>query len=446
MKTKMLTAILLLVMFLGSVPLMAQEEVDKECISNSSISHEAVKSENYKDAYKPWKSVLSNCPLLRYYTFTDGYKILKGLMDEIGDKSSPEYAKYFEELMEVHDLRMKYTQDFLDRGVNVSSVDEALGAKALDYLSYAPDIDGKQAYDWLKQSTLGSSSKELSPNVLYFFLDMSHNILVNDESHRETFLQDYLTAVDIADKAIDVNDREVLITAFKTVKENLTGLFINSGTADCETLQSIYAPQIEENKDNIEFLTKVIDIMRIIRCTDQEAYLQASYYVHQIEPTAESAAGCAYMAYKKGDYNQAMVFFDEAIELEQNSERRAEKAYAAAAVLYSNRQLARSRTYAQKAISFNKNYGAPYILIANLYATSPNWSDDAILNKCTYFLIVDKLQQAKAADPSVAEEANKLIRSYSQHTPDTSELFMMGYNKGDQITIGGWIGETTTIR
>ncbi|MDD4055135.1 MAG: hypothetical protein PHG42_04985, partial [Bacteroides sp.] len=89
MKTKMLTAILLLVMFLGSVPLMAQEEVDKECISNSSISHEAVKSENYKDAYKPWKSVLSSCPLLRYYTFTDGYKILKGLMDEIGDKSSP---------------------------------------------------------------------------------------------------------------------------------------------------------------------------------------------------------------------------------------------------------------------------------------------------------------------------------------------------------------------
>ena len=61
-------------------------------------------------------------------------------------------------------------------------------------------------------------------------------------------------------------------------------------------------------------------------------------------------------------------------------------------------------------------------------------------------MIVDKLQQAKAADPSVAEEANKLIRSYSQHTPDTSELFMMGYNKGDQITIGGWIGETTTIR
>ncbi|NMA73581.1 MAG: hypothetical protein GX963_05340 [Bacteroidales bacterium] len=445
MKNKALITLLLFVL-LGANPLFAQEEISKECISNSSISHEAVKSENYKDAYTPWKVVIKDCPLLRFYTFTDGYKILKGLMDEIGDKNSPEHKKYFDELMETHDLRIKLTPEFLAKGVKVSSVDEAIGAKALDYLAYSPNIDVKQAYDWLKQSSIGASSDELSPNVLYFYLDMSNNILSNDETHREVFLQDYFKSVEIADKAIEASDREVLVNAFKTVKENLTALFINSGTADCETLQSIYASQVEEKKDDIDFLNKVIDIMRTVRCTEQDAYLQASYYVHQIQPSAESAAGCAYMAYKNGDFHQAMIFFDEAIELETDLVKKAEKAYAAAAVLFSNRQLANSRSYAQKAISFNKNYGAPYILIANLYATSPNWSDDAVLNKCVYFLIIDKLQQAKAVDSSVAEEADKLIRTYSKYTPDASELFMMGYKKGDRITIGGWIGESTTIR
>lgn len=445
MNNKALITLLLFVL-LGAIPVIAQEEISKECISNSSISHEAVKSENYKDAYKPWKAVIKDCPLLRFYTFTDGYKILKGLMDEIGDKNSPEHKKYFDELMETHDLRIKLTPDFLAKGVNVSSVEEAIGTKALDYLTYAPNIDVNQAYEWLKKSSLESSSDELSPNVLYFFLEMSNNILANNESHRETFLQDYFKAIEIADKAIEVSDREVLVNAFKTVKENLTALFINSGTADCETLQSIYAEQVEENKENIDFLNKVIDIMRTVKCTDQDAYLQASYYVHQIQPSAESAAGCAYMAYKKGDYHQAMIFFDEAIELETDLVKKAEKAYAAAAVLFTNRQLANSRSYAQKAIGFNKNYGAPYILIANLYATNPNWSDDVVLNKCVYFLILDKLQQAKSVDPSVAEEADKLIRTYSKYTPDTSELFMMGYKKGDRITIGGWIGESTTIR
>ena len=95
---------------------------------------------------------------------------------------------------------------------------------------------------------------------------------------------------------------------------------------------------------------------------------------------------------------------------------------------------------------FNENYGAPYILIANLYAMSPNWSDESALNKCTYFAVIDKLQRAKAVDPSVAEEANKLIGTYSGHTPQAKDLFMLGYKQGDRITIGGWIGETTTIR
>ena len=90
----------------------------------------------------------------------------------------------------------------------------------------------------------------------------------------------------------------------------------------------------------------------------------------------------------------------------------------------------------------SENYGAPYILIANLYAMSPNWSDESALNKCTYFAVIDKLQRAKAVDPSVAEEANKLIGTYSGHTPQAKDLFMLGYKQGDRITIGGWIGET----
>ena len=94
----------------------------------------------------------------------------------------------------------------------------------------------------------------------------------------------------------------------------------------------------------------------------------------------------------------------------------------------------------------NENYGDPYMLIAALYATSPNWSDEPALNKCTYFVIIDKLQRAKAVDPSVAEEANKQIALYSAHTPQAKDLFMLGYKAGDRITVGGWIGETTTIR
>ena len=81
-----------------------------------------------------------------------------------------------------------------------------------------------------------------------------------------------------------------------------------------------------------------------------------------------------------------------------------------------------------------------------MYGSSPNWSDEAALNKCTYFLVIDKLQKAKAVDPSVAEKANELISTYARHTPQAKDLFMLGYKAGDRVTIGGWIGESTTIR
>ena len=63
-----------------------------------------------------------------------------------------------------------------------------------------------------------------------------------------------------------------------------------------------------------------------------------------------------------------------------------------------------------------------------------------------YFAVIDKLQKAKSVDPSIAEEADKLIRTYSAYTPKDEDLFFIGIKKGDAVTIGGWIGETTTVR
>ena len=110
------------------------------------------------------------------------------------------------------------------------------------------------------------------------------------------------------------------------------------------------------------------------------------------------------------------------------------------------KKLSQARAYCQKAISFKENYGDPYILLAQLYGSNPNWTDEPALNKCTYFVVIDKLQRAKAVDPSVAERANELIGTYSRHTPQAKDLFMLGYKAGDRITIGGWIGESTTIK
>ena len=62
MKIKTLVAVLLLSG--GVTSTFAQTE---NCNSNSSISHEAVRAGNFKDAYAPCMAVLKDCPTLRYY-------------------------------------------------------------------------------------------------------------------------------------------------------------------------------------------------------------------------------------------------------------------------------------------------------------------------------------------------------------------------------------------
>ncbi len=439
MKIKTLVAVLLLSG--GVTSAFAQTE---DCNKNSSISHEEVRAGNFKDAYLPWKEVLKACPTLKFYTFNDGIKILTAFLNEIKDRNSADYKKYFDELMEVYDLRMQYTPNF-QHLKGTPTVGDTKGSKAISYIAYAPNLDVNQAYAWLKESIEAEKEGSKSP-ILHYFLDMSLNKLKADPNHKEQFIQDYLTDSEYVDAAIAAENDPAKKQALQQVKDNLVAMFINSGTADCESLQSIYGPKVEANQTDSAYLKKAIAVMKMMKCTESEAYFQASYYMYKINPTADAATGCGYMAYKKGDFDTAIKYFDEALSLESDSEKKAQLCYIVAASLFNSKKLSQARSYLQKAIGFKENFGDAYILLAQLYASSPNWNDESALNKCTYFVVIDKLQRAKAVDPSVADKANELISTYARYTPKAEDLFMLGIKAGDRVTIGGWIGESTTVR
>ena len=336
-----------------------------------------------------------------------------------------------------------YFNSYQERQGVLSKAEQSLENKF--YKLYAPNIDVNQAYTWLKESLETEKGGSKGP-ILHYFLDMSLNKLKADPNHKEQFIQDYLTDSEYADAAIAAEDDAKKKAALQQVKDNLVAMFINSGTADCESLQGIYGPKIEANQSDSTYLKKAISILKMMKCTESEAYFQASYYMYKIDPTADAATGCGYMAYKKGDYDTAIKYFDEALSLEGDNEKKAQIAYAVAATLFNVKKLSQARGYLQKAISFKENYGDAYILLAQLYASSPNWNDEAALNKCTYFVVIDKLQRAKAVDPTVADKANELISTYARYTPKAEDLFMLGIKAGDRVTVGGWIGESTTVR
>ena len=307
--------------------------------------------------------------------------------------------------------------------------------------------------------SITSDPENVSAAVAANFMGASSTIAKHRDTHKEQVIKDYLKISDLVAQGIQKNNEdaakdsanaeryEKLAQNWETARNNVNTFFLRSGAGSAEDLQAIYAPQVEENKSNIKFLKQVINVMgRVPNGRDQEAYMTAAEYAHMIEPTAGSAAGCANRYFKKGDPEKAVEFMEQAVELETDDTEKAKYCYTTAQILFTISQYTKARNYANQAIALNGSYGAPYILIAQMYANNNKWHDESALNKCTYFLAIDKLQRAKFVDPNVTEEANKLIRQLSAYTPKPEDLFFLGIKKGDKVDIGGWIGESTTVR
>ena len=448
---KMLTA--LFALSLSATAVFAQKGVEDgsrfghgqdslNCLKNISVYTEYVKTNNFKDAYPSWKAVFDEAPWAQVATYTNGAKILRALI--AAEKDGAKQKEYFELLMKVHDQRIQYLDKLNTLSKTKATKGDIMGTKAHDYFSMGGQ-DNNAAYAMFAEA-VAAEKHNLPYYVLMEFVDASARKVKAEEAHKEQFVQDYIAAAGYASEALEAAKKESAKKNYQMAKENIDAHFINSGVATCDNLQAIYAPKIEANKTNLDYLKQVMKVMKMLGCTEAEAYFAASELAHAIEPTAETAIGCGYMYYKKGDFDKCISYFDNAIELEQDPIKKADYNYSAAAVCFSNKQLSKAKQYARKAIELNGASGKPYILIARMYASSPKWSDEAALNKCTYFAVIDKLQKAKNVDESVTEEANELIRTYSGYTPKDEDLFFIGLKKGDAVTIGGWIGETTTIR
>ena len=422
------------------------------CLNNISIYSEYVKTNNFEEAYEPWKKVFQEAPCAQAATYTKGIVILKNLISK--SKELEPRKAYADELMAVYDQYVKYVPQLNLILKNPLKEYRILGQKAHDYITYYPKMDARQAREMLMTS-IEAGDVDSEYYLLGDLMKISSGIFKADENFREDFIQDYLFASEliakIYGKAIDTEypseeKANEMINAVTKTKDNVDAYFINSGAADCEQLQKIYAPKVEENKDNLDYLRKVVAVMALLNCTESDVYYAASEHAHNIQPTAGTAAGCAYSYYKRGDINKSLEFFDQAISLEEDNAKKAEYNYKAAVIANSDKKLAKAKSYVKTAIALNGRKGSYYILLANIYAAAPNWSDKSELNPCKYYVVLDKLARAKSVDESVTSEANRLIGLYKDHTPDPANLFFLGLKPGDSIHVGGLIDENTTIR
>lgn len=427
------------------VPVVKEEIViTEQCLVNVSLFNESAKNRQYADALKPWKAAYNECPGANKAIYSRGREILQWQISQAKDEAT--YKANFDELMGMYDNRIKYFGD--DAKYPTPWI---LGLKALDYITYVKvDPLKKVAYKWLEESIDGSPDAPVLEVVRQFIL-LSTSIYQADKTHVNKYIADYLKVKDVfAKMAANPDPNTEIAAATVTMEQAIDGLFVQSGAADCTTLDGVYGKKVNENLTNLDYLSNVINFYKRVNCTSSEVYFAAAVAAHKIQPSAETANGCAEMSYKKGEFSKAISYYDEATKLAKDNDSKAEYQYKVAQVYYIElNNFPRAREYARNSLEYNPNNGSPYLLIGAMYAKSRNIYDDPILAKSIYWVAVDKFIKAKQVDQSAKniEDANKLINTYSAYFPTREDVFFQpDLQAGKQFVVGGWIGESTTAR
>ena len=426
--------------------------ITEECVINVSLFHESVKNKMYADAYGPWWEVYTTCPNANKSIYTDGAKIVEALYQATSDPAEKERLAKL--AIEMQDKRIRFFGN--DPKYPKAYI---LGEKGLAYVDFYGESKLEEARTCLRESAeaMGTKSKMM---VLKSLVDVSYALYKQDKDGKaEQLISDYELASNLlGDQASDPNNKNADLAGKQ--KDYVDNIFAISGAADCSKLDELYWDDVRDNVNNLEVLQKIVKLYKRVRCTESDIYFSACEAAHKLQPTDESAAGCASMSAKKGDYEQAVAYYDEAIKLamiEDELEDVADYQYNAAFYCYNNlKKYQEARKYALASIAtlnslgMNKGQGRCYIIIGMCYAATQLYPQDAkgrILNKTVYWVAVDKFVKAKQVDPSVEAQANDFISSYSKYYPSKEERFDLPNEfSGSTYFVGGWIGESTNIR
>ena len=410
---------------------------DEECMVNLSLFHESVKNKQYDEAYGFWLPVYQSRPDLNKAIYTDGTEILGHRYQQATDENVRKVLR--DSIMQLHDDRIKYFDEARYPDAYV------LGLKAMDYLTYFQEDElALPAYGWMKESVTALGAKA-QITVLRKFVELSYNIYKsNTEQYGDQFLADYQLASAALEQIVVAGGKNAEHATSQ--KAYVDRLYAASGAADCDQMDQMYATVVAESANDIEKLGSIMKLYRRLGCTESDVYFTAAEHAHKLQPTDESAAGCAQMCIKKGDLNGALEYYKQALSMVADDEDKADYLYRVANVYVLLKNYQQGAAYAQQSLDVNPEDGRCYLLMGICYASAKIY-DDPILARSVFWVACDMFRKAKTVDSSCATDANKLIATYSQYFPSKEDVFFhKELNDGQPFRVGGWIGKTTTCR
>jgi hypothetical protein len=441
-KNRFLLVMIALIAFSTS-PVIAQETIKKYgedsigCITHTSLYREFYKQKNYADALPHWRWVFKNCPLVSQNVYIDGAKIISTKINEAKDLKTRN--AYIDTLMMVFEKRIKYFGDS-----PTSREGMVLGRQAIELETYRPS-DTMRVYEYLRRSVESEGINSDAYIVSRYFINVSNQVS-NKRFSSDSIAEVYDRLSNLVDQKLEIVKSDTAqVSKWLSVRVMLETGF--EPYATCDEIEKIYTRKFKQSPYDTVLLKKITRLLDRKDCTDRDLFFLATANLHKVNPTGQSAYLMGKLSMIKGDAGKAESYFVEAIP-SLDDVLKAKTCYYLATINYDNKSYNEARSYALKSLAINPNDGKCYMLIGNMYAASAAscGGSDEIASRAGYWAAVDKFIKARNVDPSVADDANKGIATYSSYFPTRERLFFNDVKEGGSYNVGCWIGETTIVR
>ena len=422
------------------IPLLSQEKPtivvstttgdSANCPAVLSVFRQFFRLDLYDDAIESWRILFDKCPSSSEQMYVDGVTMYRKFIEDADDGQAKEGM--IDTLMLIYDRRMEY---FGGEG-------NVLGRKGRDLLTYRrSDLDQVQAaYEMLKRSIEleGEKSQEATMVLL---INAGITLVRADRIEEDQVIDDYLEISGMLDQLEKRSSR------WKRTREAVDELVLSQNLLTCEALNSYYEPQFDAQKDNKEFLEKVVHFYTVTGCDRSDLFVAAAENLYQLEPNAESAHNLAIVFIAREDFKNAAEYLKMAVLGEGvDNVTRAEWFYELALVSSANEQFCDAISYAREAISYKDDLGKAYILLGDSFIASRESLGDEFQQRAAFWAASDQYSKAASKDPSVATAAREKIDNYAGQAPAREDIFFHDLKEGDAYKIGGCINESTTVK
>lgn len=273
-----------------------------------------------------------------------------------------------------------------------------------------------------------------------------------DGYYARILLQNYVDAGE-RQKALDMIDI-IEPTAGPELKEAISDARDNIFSDPVERIEFLEG-QLADDPQNEELLNELANLYE--SQGNREKAIELAERLYEVNPNFSNTRKLADIAKANAEYQKAIRYLNQASDKTSDNVAKRNIALEISESHQNLNNFQSARQFARQASGLDPSWGQPYLRIASIYA--------ATISRCTrnrtidrddrrvYWLVLDYLDKAREADPSVANNVRRQYQSYEPVMPTTEDKFFRGWEEGDQIRIDGsqhecysWINETTTVR